>query len=422
MLSSVNGDVHLEVKVKLPEALINELGVLGCLVAQRHVLLQELFAAAVLQVQEQWAAAAAQDPTQWVCPACGTVPARGERGWLRRGVRMRTVRTAAGELRLPLLQATCESCGKTRAAWAEAVGLVARQRCDASLVRAQVEMVQQLSYRAAQAMSEATLGTSCSLATAHAEVQRVAAGMELSVPEAQPEVLVIDGTKVPAGRRADQEEMRFCYTLTREEGQTGRGTATLRLAGIGVGLGSWAQALPQGLRPKEVVTDAEPALVEAVRRRYPEARHQLCEWHIVHTLDWSLIEAKWTKQERRAAQGKLSRILFGKGLTPAQRRAQYREMAEPMPAAAKRQMERAAGSILFDEPSRERTTSLAERQMREVNRRVDVGARWSKAGVCALVLLRLARKHNPDDYERAWQRAAPPGSPVSCASQGSHVN
>lgn len=421
MLSSVNGSVHLEIKVELPAARINELGLLGCLIAQRHVLVQELVAAAVLQVQEQLAALAQRDPTQWVCTACGSVPAAGERGWVRRGMRTRQLRTAAGALRLPLLQATCLSCGKTRAAWAEAIGLGARQRCDASLLRAQVEMVQQLSYRAARSMSEATLGTSCSLATMHTQVQQVAACMELRVPQAQ--VLVIDGTKVPAGHRADQEELRFCYALTRQAGQTGRDSATLRLAGMGVGLGSWGQALPQGLRPEEVVTDAEPALVEAVRRRYPEARHQLCEWHIVHTLDWSLIEAGWTKRQRRAAQGKLRRILFGKGLTAAQRRQRYGAMCEQMPRGAKRQMERAEGSILFDVPSQARTTSLAERQMREVNRRVDVGARWSEAGVYALVLLRLARKHNPDDYERAWQRhARPAGSPASCASQRSHVN
>ncbi|HYP20148.1 MAG TPA: hypothetical protein VEY08_08730, partial [Chloroflexia bacterium] len=74
MLSSVNGSVHLEIKVELPAARINELGLLGCLIAQRHVLVQELVAAAVLQVQEQLAALAQRDPTQWVCTACGSVP------------------------------------------------------------------------------------------------------------------------------------------------------------------------------------------------------------------------------------------------------------------------------------------------------------------------------------------------------------
>ncbi len=41
--------------------------------------------------------------------------------------------------------------------------------------------------------------------------------------------------------------------------------------------------------------------------------------------------------------------------------------------------------------------------MREVNRRVDNGARWSVPGVAHLLRLRLAQRCNPDDYERLWK-------------------
>jgi hypothetical protein len=45
-------------------------------------------------------------------------------------------------------------------------------------------------------------------------------------------------------------------------------------------------------------------------------------------------------------------------------------------------------NVLFDVPSRERTTSVIEREMREINRRSDVGVRWSESGIDNLLRLR----------------------------------
>jgi hypothetical protein len=61
-------------------------------------------------------------------------------------------------------------------------------------------------------------------------------------------------------------------------------------------------------------------------------------------------------------------------------------------------------NVLFDVPSRERTTSVIEREMREINRRSDVGVRWSERGIDNLLRLRAARRINKDDFERVWSR------------------
>ena len=50
----------------------------------------------------------------------------------------------------------------------------------------------------------------------------------------------------------------------------------------------------------------------------------------------------------------------------------------------------------------ERTTSVIEREMREINRRTDVGARWSEPGVDRLLRLRHSKRINPDDFDRVW--------------------
>ena len=56
----------------------------------------------------------------------------------------------------------------------------------------------------------------------------------------------------------------------------------------------------------------------------------------------------------------------------------------------------------------ERTTSVIEREMREINRRSDVGARWSIAGVDHLLRLRHAKRINPDDFGRVWSDVRTP--------------
>ena len=56
-----------------------------------------------------------------------------------------------------------------------------------------------------------------------------------------------------------------------------------------------------------------------------------------------------------------------------------------------------AGRLLFGDKGRpELATGVLERVMRELNRRTDVGARWSIHGCRALLMLKLARKyHHP---------------------------
>jgi hypothetical protein len=45
---------------------------------------------------------------------------------------------------------------------------------------------------------------------------------------------------------------------------------------------------------------------------------------------------------------------------------------------------------------------LIERQMRESDRRIWIGVRWSIQGARNLLLLCMTWKYNPDDYERVW--------------------
>lgn len=397
MLSSVNRSVHLEVKLELGELEIN--GLFSALIAQREAILQQVIDQVLVWVQSAYLERVRRAEVELVCTSCGLIHC-GEEGWVRRGWRRRSQHSCGGKMELPLAQVSCRACGKTRAPLAEALGLEALSRYTLELKRKLVERVYETSYARSARMGWECLGVPISTSTLHGYVQAMGAQVQLTAaPEC--EVLLADGTKVPAGGRADQEELRMAFQYLGSRAEGGRKRAALRLVGFAVGRTTWPEVLRPELSPSLVVTDAEPALVAQVRDSYPQARHQWCEWHVVYTLDWSLIEDKVAVQERRRLQKRLSRIFFSRR-SPQTKRQLYARLLAELPARAQRQLKRAQPYVLFEEPSAVCTTSVVERQMREVNRRVDVGARWSVPGVRNLMLLSMTRQHNPDDYQHLW--------------------
>ncbi|HEX5871405.1 MAG TPA: hypothetical protein VFY65_13350 [Longimicrobium sp.] len=406
MLLSVNTVVHLQVKVELAEVTIN--GLAEWAFGKREELTQMLLAPVVRAAQEQWLDEVACSATELVCTGCGVVH-QGTGNWVRRGIRRRSVKTSSGEIELALVQVTCRDCGRTRTPCIEVLGLEPRQRATPELTRKLVERVYDTSYHKSVRTARACMGVSVSASTLHRLVQERAERVELT-PNEQSEIILADGTPVRAGERlrkgerVEHEDLRLAFQLTgRSDEETRRPKAHLRLVGIGVGTKTWPEVLPGDERTKLVVTDGEPALQPHVQTKYPRARHQLCEWHLPHTIDWPLRKDGVVVKERRRLQDKLKSILWGER-PPAKSRELYEAFIALLSfsPSTQYQLRQAAPYVLYDTPSEERTTSLIERQMREVDRRVLVGVRWSMRGVRNLMLLSLARTHNPDDYGRAW--------------------
>ena len=400
MLSPVNRVVHLELKIELAEASINAL--LEWYWEHRAEVLEQLMGELLGEAQKAWLAAVRQGGAEMVCTACGLV--QGRQGWTIRGQRLRRLKTLVGEVSLPLVQVTCGACGRTRAPGAEALGLAAGGRMAPQLEQRALERVYETSYRRSAQALQACAGVKISASTLHRLVQRRGAALQLRADPAAAVVLA-DGTKVRAGERVELEELRMALQLLGREEVGGRPRARLRLLGLEVGPGSWPRVMQPAPSTTVVVTDAEPALRAQVRDRYPGVRHQQCEWHVGHSLTWSLRADGVKLAERTRRRTELGRILWGEAPIE-ERRRRYSAFTEALAQSptSHRQLRQARSYLLFDPVSAERTTSLIERQMREVDRRAWNGSRWSSRGLTHLLRLSFARTHNPDDYQRLWNQ------------------
>jgi Transposase, Mutator family len=331
---------------------------------------------------------------------CGVVH-RGGGTILKRGKRARQLKTSSGVLEFSLKQVTCRDCRCTWSPFGQMLGLRPRQRIAEELERKLVECVTELPYGKTCRLAEAWLGASVSPRTLHRCVQN--RGSRVCFTPAEPtQVVMADGTKVPAGRSERGMEVRFSFQILGRSKVHERIVVEKRIAGWATGRGGWKKALPSGIATEEIVTDREKGLPELLAKRFPTLRHQHCEWHLCHTLNHLLYLDGMKLAERRQWKVELGKIVWGKTIT--NRRERYAALCGQLAGYPKAHtmLVDAMQNVLFEVPSPERTTSVIEREMREINRRSDVGVRWSERGIDNLLRLRAAKRINKDDFERVW--------------------
>lgn len=341
-----------------------------------------------------------------VCGRCGVLHAGSEANLVARGSRQRKLRTSSGELRFALRQVTCRDCGRTWSPYAEMLGIRPRQRIAEELERKLVEAVTNQSFGKTCTLANAWLGGSVSPRTLHRYVQR-RGGKVVFTPAPDCKVAMADGTKVPAGKSRYGTDVRIAFQILGRCTENGRPRVHKRIAGWSIGPVGWSEALPAGIASDAIVTDREAGIPEVLARQHPGVRHQLCEWHMGHSSKHLMALDHVPVAERKKWVQELNAILFSPD-PPEVKRLRFRAFWQELPyRRAKAMLRDSESRILYDQPSAARTTSLAEREMREVNRRTDVGVLWSTKGVNNMLKLRHALRLNPDDFDRVWRPVQP---------------
>lgn len=395
----VETDLHLQLKVAGEQLCFNDLAAWGSVTGR--CLSQELTSALLWQIQVDHAGRVMRGEAEVACARCGIVHCGG--GVVRRGSRQRKIRTSSGLVRFKLLQLTCRGCGGTWSPYPELLGIEPRCRVSEELLKQLFESVVQMSYAKTVQLAKEWLGSTVSARTLHRAVQLKAAEVQFT-EAAKLETIVADGSLVKAGVKKRGEEYCVSYQIQERTRRQGRRTVKKRVVGFGFGAQGWYDAFSTATEPKLVVTDGEQGIRQCVVANYTNARHQLCEWHVPYTFNFLMLMDKGTSlKKRKLLKAELRNIIrcrdharyirFVRRLKPGTHARVHLEKAQPY--------------IMYSRRSKVRTTSWAERQMRELNRRTDVGVRWSLDGVANMLKLRLATLNNRDDYERIWLKPNP---------------
>lgn len=357
--------------------------------------------------------------------SCTRDRCENRRGFRRRGFRSsdRKLKAACGGVSFRTAQVECLRCGRRFAPVLGLLGLRPHQRRTDRLAALAAGLATEVAYaKAARFLSELT-GIQVSPRTIRNDVVGIAPhrlGPEITdVP-----ILLLDSTGERAGNMLRGTKLHLALGLVARHRQNGRVTCSVRLLGATLDE-KWHTMgrLLEGVRPGLILLDGEGPLSDMVAERFGDVPVQRCLWHLVRGMTYTAWREGASKAHRRELRARLADLLADAHREHDLQRAQsaYQELIDEMEArgvlGAARYLKAAApevftfishpdaGRLLFGDKGRpELATGVLERVMRELNRRTDLGVRWSIDGCRALLMLKLARKYHHSEWP--WKPTA----------------
>lgn len=351
-----------------------------------------------------------QPESPWSCTRCASA-----HGFRRRGRRPggRKVNSAVGRVHFALAQLECLRCGRRFAPGTQVLGLAPHQRGTDRLADLAASLAVEVAYAKAARLLSELAGVALSARSIRRQVLSIAPerlGPELEeVP-----ILLLDGTGVRAGNAKLGVGLHLAIGLVARRREGGRVVVEARLMGATLGEGWPVMAgLLGSVRPGLVIVDGEEELSIMAGALWPGVPVQRCLFHLSKAVRHL---ARYTDGVP-LARAKALRVAFERMLADAHRSgdaeatgaaydAFVAELEESGAPAAAEHLRVArsealtfvthpgAGRLLFGDKGRpELGTGVLERVMREMNRRTDVGVRWSIRGARAVLMVKLGRKY-----------------------------
>jgi hypothetical protein len=312
------------------------------------------------------------------CPRCD-----GQR-FTRKGKRHRMFTSVLGKTMLPIVQVQCSQCGHRFCPYKEQIGLAYTDRISPTLKERQMKLTCQISYNKARMFVESCLGVGLSGPTIRTEIDRRATEIRRAPVTATDQIVYHDSTKVKAGLKERGVSIHLAVTST-------PGTKRYRkkrLLFLKTGSAKQIKESLKALKAKGIVHDGDMDLSGCARLI------QRCLWHLVHQLkhflwqDYLPFEARqpYVKELitilHRSSNVNMMKKKYQSFITALKEKdliQSYVHLRNAEPEIGTFWKHGVAGS----------TTSPVEREMREINRRADVGVRWSVQGVENLLLVKM---------------------------------
>ena len=363
------------------------------------------------------------------CPAC-----RRDQGFRRRGYRsrQRVLLSRVGRLELRLAQVGCR-CGRRFAPLLQLLGVEPGARLAPGLARRAAALATETSFVKTATHLAIETGAAPSVRTIKRLVRQAGQRCDLSKPRHDlvgvPAIL-IDGTRVPAGPRYGRRvfsargvELNIACAVMSRDNSGRRPKANIELVGATVARPWSALESAVGACGDAgiVVTDGDTGIDKMLDRCVPDVPRQHCTFHIHHNLWHRLWQDGIPIAKRDVIVARLLSPVLGAtskktGLEAAHRSASFAEdhgwdhtahhLRRTAPYLSTWQSVRRTERP-WRMPGRSRpehTTSVLERTMREVNRRVDPpGNRWVIQGIQSMANLLLGRRFDHPAWRDLWQ-------------------
>ena len=351
-----------------------------------------------------------QAEAPWSCTACSSA-----RGFRRRGQRPggRKLNSAVGQVHFGLAQLECLRCGRRFAPMLQVLGLRAHQRRTDRLGDLAAGLAVEVAYAKAARLLWELAGVALSARSIRRHVISIAPerlGPEIdTVP-----IVLLDGTGVRAGEAKLGVGLHLAIGLVARRREAGRVVVEARLLGatLGEGWDTMAELLAP-VQPGLVIVDGEEELTAMASGLWPSAALQRCLFHLSKaTQHLARYTDRLPLKAAKAVRARFDRMLVdayrsGDAAATAVAYDAFIADLDHLGAPAAAEHLRAArphaltflthpeaGRLVFGDKGRaELGTGVLERVMREMNRRTDVGVRWSLPGARAILMVKLERKY-----------------------------
>jgi hypothetical protein len=315
------------------------------------------------------------------CPVCGGCH------FIRKGRRIRRYKSALGRSQIPILQVQCVACGRRFCPYKDSIGLLFTERISEALKQRQLELTCHISYKKAKRFIQSCLGISPAPMTIRKVFDRKAEVIRKRPVNASNEIVYNDSTKVKAGSKERGISIHLAVTAKPGKMIGKRQAMKKRLLFMKTGNANSIKKTLKSLNAKGIVHDGDMDLTGCA------PLVQRCLWHLVHQLKHFLYLDRLPHQKKEPYVKELISILFGSRTTQIMRE-RYQNFLETLKdnnlINSFGHLKNAENEIATSRENRfdYHTTSPVEREMREINRRADIGVRWSVKGIENLLLVK----------------------------------
>lgn len=328
--------------------------------------------------------------SQFCCPSCNSPH------FVRKGWRGRVVKSSRGRLEALVLQARCKICGRTLRPLNTSIGLSTGRRFLDEMLESALKLSLQLSYGRSSAIMHKLTGGQIFGETLRQKMVTKAVEVKFDPPRAQDTVLV-DATKVKAGSNPKGIPVYLAISAKPGDQIAGRPSLIKRILHLNVGRSDGLKEWLKTVSIRRLVHyggEDLSGLATSVQR---------CRWHIVHQMKYYLWQDGLSRNKRLDYQKQVQSILMGDHKGPQRDRSFIKRMIRRglmISAGHLQAAESEAFTCVKEHGFQFATTSPLEREMREMNRIVDNGSRWSERGIESLLKLlfhyRLNQQTEPE--------------------------